>query len=846
MRKMTARQNRVAAPVTIGGRQLSLSNLDKILYPKTGFTKGQVIDYYSAIARTILPHLKDRPITMKRFPDGVAGEHFYEKAAPSFTPQWMKTFPIARTSVSAVVNYTVINDLPSLIWSANLANLELHPFLARVPHVERPTMIVFDLDPGDGADILRSGEVAFILKDVLDRLGLQCFVKVSGSKGIHLHVPLNTAVTYEATQPFANSVAQLLASEHPALVVSEMAKAKRRGKVFVDWSQNSEHKSTVAVYSLRAREDGPFVAMPITWEELREAMQKGDASALLYTPGDALKRISKIGDVFAPLLKLKQKLPEPFLKLMKAPSPSKGLDLYRRKRDFTKTPEPAPTAPRSSRARGGNLFVVQKHAATRLHYDFRLEMAGTLKSWAVPKGPPYERSERRLAMATEDHPMAYADFEGVIPKGEYGGGTVMVWDIGTYELMDGDYRKGKLHFHLNGKKLKGEWILVKGHDRGGKDKDNTWFMIKGGESMARVSQQTDDSSALTGRAMAEIAAARDAVWHSNRDAADQLHSAPLPETKVKFIEPMLARAAAALPENRGEWIYEVKLDGYRCLAGKQGSDVKLWSRRGHLITRQFRGIAAACERLPADTLLDGEIVALDESGRISFNLLQHHRAKASALRFYAFDALIVAGRSLLNLPLEKRRAALMDTLPAEEKNSSALAASESLDAPPAELTRVIREFGLEGIVAKRKESLYEPGKRSGAWLKYKINKSQEFVIGGYTVGNPFDALVIGYYDGSDLRYVGKVRNGFVSNLRREVMKQLKPLEADACPFVNLPEKKRTPWALTKEGMKNCVWLRPEKVVQCEFTEWTPDGHLRQVSFLALRDDKKARDVERER
>jgi bifunctional non-homologous end joining protein LigD len=318
---MTAQQNRTAAPVTIEGRQLSLSNLDKVLYPESGFTKRQVIEYYTAIAPYLLPHLKHRPITMKRFPDGVAGEYFYEKDAPSFTPRWMETFAIPRSSVSAVVNYTLINDLPSLIWSANLANLELHPFLAKAPHIERPTMVVFDLDPGEGMNMLRAGEVAFLLKELLERLNLKSFVKVSGSKGLHLHVPLNTNVTYEATQPFANSVAQLLASEHPSLVVSEMAKAKRRGKIFVDWSQNSEHKSTVAVYSLRARSDGPFVAMPVTWSELRKAMDKSDLEALFFRPDEALRRVKKSGDLFAPLLKLGPELPESFVNFMK---PARG------------------------------------------------------------------------------------------------------------------------------------------------------------------------------------------------------------------------------------------------------------------------------------------------------------------------------------------------------------------------------------------------------------------------------------------------------------------------------------------------------------------------------------------
>ena len=418
-----------------GGKELTISNPDKVMYSDNRFTKSQVIEFYASIAPYVLPHIKERPITMKRFPNGVGGAHFYEKDAPSFTPSWIKKFAIPRTGETSMIRYILLNDLPSLVWSANMANLEIHPFLAKAPQIERPTMLVFDLDPGEGADILSACEAAFHVKDVLDRLNLKSFVKVSGSKGIHLHVPLNTNVTYEVTQPFAKSIAQLLAREHPNLIVSEMPKTKRRGKVFVDWSQNAEYKSTVAVYSLRAKANRPFVAMPVSWNDLTEAIKKGDAAQLFIEPDLALRRLKKIGDLFAPVLKLKQTLPEPFLELMsKEPEAhrqrrTKALDAYRRKRDFTKTPEPGPALPKSSGQGSRKLFVIQKHAARRLHYDFRLEMSGTLKSWAVPKGPPYELNERRLAVAVEDHPMDYARFEGIIPRGEYGGGTVMVWDI---------------------------------------------------------------------------------------------------------------------------------------------------------------------------------------------------------------------------------------------------------------------------------------------------------------------------------------------------------------------------------------------------------------------------------
>jgi DNA ligase D-like protein (predicted ligase) len=318
----------------------------------------------------------------------------------------------------------------------------------------------------------------------------------------------------------------------------------------------------------------------------------------------------------------------------------------------------------------------------------------------------------------------------------------------------------------------------------------------------------------------------------------------LPPARLRFIEPMYALPVQKLPDGK-EWLYEVKFDGYRCLAGRSSSGVTLWSRRGNLFTAQFRHIARACERLPPDTLVDGEIVALDETGRISFNLLQHHRSEAQALLFYVFDVPIYRGKSLLNVPLSKRREVLSEMFEDLGRSPKPVSLSETIDATPEELVRVAKEFSFEGILAKRQDSRYESGKRSGAWLKYKVNKAHEFVIGGYTGGDPLEAIIVGYYEGPKLIYVAKVRNGFVLHLRREVASRLKGLEIDLCPFGNLPERKRTQWALTKEEMKNCVWVKPQLVAQVEFTEWTPDGHLRQAKFVGLRDDKEPRQVMRE-
>jgi len=304
----------------------------------------------------------------------------------------------------------------------------------------------------------------------------------------------------------------LLSQQHPELVVAEMAKALRKGKVFIDWSQNSDFKTTVGVYSLRAKTARPFVSLPVTWQELETAVDKANVANLYFDIDTALDRVTKLGDLFKPILSLKQQLPLAVVKHLSSKTP-RSLTSYVRKRDFAKTKEPAPAPVRRSQQGSQRRFVIQKHDASHLHYDFRLEMHDVLKSWAVPKGPPYKEGEKRLAMPTEDHPIGYLDFEGIIPQGQYGGGTVMVWDIGTYELLNGNYYKGYVHVHLNGQKLKGEWSLVRQRKDGERDK---WYLIKVGASTRGISKKRDDTSALSKRSMKQIELAADALWQSNR------------------------------------------------------------------------------------------------------------------------------------------------------------------------------------------------------------------------------------------------------------------------------------------------------------------------------------------
>jgi len=292
----------VAPEVDVDGRRLKLSNLDKVLYPEPGFTKGEVIDYYTRIAPAVLPHLQGRALTLKRYPNGVDGKYFYEKQKPSHAPEWVRSATIETGDRD--IDFVLCDDLPTLVWLANLADLELHPSLALAEDPDRPTVLAFDLDPGEPAALPECREVALLLRDLLADLGLECLAKTSGSKGMQVYVPLNTPVTYDDTKPFAQALAQLLEKQHPKLVVSSMKKSLRPGKVFIDWSQNSRHKTTVAVYSLRARAR-PTVSTPVTWDEIED-----DSLELVFETGDVLERFDEHGDLFAPVLKLKQRWPK--------------------------------------------------------------------------------------------------------------------------------------------------------------------------------------------------------------------------------------------------------------------------------------------------------------------------------------------------------------------------------------------------------------------------------------------------------------------------------------------------------------------------------------------------------
>ena len=559
-----------------------------------------------------------------------------------------------------------------------------------------------------------------------------------------------------------------------------------------------------------------------------------------------------------------------------------GLAEYKAKRDFRKTAEPKGGKPLPKAVRGASRFVIQKHDARRLHYDFRLQMEGVLKSWAVPKGLPWKKGEKHLAVEVEDHPIEYEDFEGVIPEGNYGGGTVMVWDRGTYyvygEQPVKSLQEGKLHLVLDGKKARGEWTLVR--IRGRDNEKNQWLILKTGADAKPISKKLEDQSVKTGRTMKQIAQDRDAEWESNREEKDPsarsalkarikaavagrhrparrrpgpavVGSQPdLPTAKARFIDPMKPRLVEK-PPTAGDWIYELKFDGIRLIAVKTGKKVSLLSRNKNELAGRFPEIVEAVKSLPArECVIDGEVVALDEEGRSSFQLLQAREmeGRKSPVYFYAFDLLQLDGKSLIGLPLEARKNVL-EKLCADAGDPIRYSGVIGGDAKA--LLDEVKHRGLEGIVGKQRTSVYEPGRRSGAWIKLKCANKQEFVVGGYTppqgARKHFGAILVGYYENKRLVFAGKVGTGFTTEWLLVLHKKFRAEGRSDCPFVDLPSKQNGQWVqgITPSMMRKMHWVKPVFVCEIKFAEWTRDGKLRAPVFLGLREDKKASDVVRD-
>ena len=532
-----------------------------------------------------------------------------------------------------------------------------------------------------------------------------------------------------------------------------------------------------------------------------------------------------------------------------------ALEQYRAKRDFTRTDEPPPRAAAPQRA-GPLTFVVQKHAARRLHYDFRLEVDGVLKSWPIPNGPSYTHGERRLAVMVEDHPLEYATFEGVIARGEYGAGQVIVWDCGIYapedhgrpcveraraeQLVREGIQRGRLGIFLQGHKLRGGWTLVHTEDK-------NWLFIKKDDAFADASHDVlaEDRSVLSGVSIEDLVAgsrpSRAGALLPDPAHMSESRRSPLP----RLLSPMLP-SIAERPFSNSSWLFEPKLDGYRVLATIEGNDVRLASRRGLDCSSEYPWLVDALRQQPyRETVLDGEIVALNDQGRPSFQLLQNRNGEPRPfLLYYVFDLLYRDGYDVRGVPLEQRKALLRCSLMPTER----VRIVETFVEDGESLYAVAQQQGMEGVVAKRRDSRYETGKRSEAWLKIKATHSEEFVIGGYTVGSgaradTFGSLVVGHYrnGAARLTYVGHAGSGFDERTLKSVYTRLQSLRTDECPFDGEVPK----WGMWRRPGKvdgPITWVKPDLVAQVKFAEKTSDGILRAPVFLGLREDKAARDV----
>lgn len=777
-----------------GPIEVALTNLDKVLYPETGTTKGEVIAYYTAIAPAILPHLSGRPITRKRWPNGVAETSFFEKNLPGHAPAWLSRQAIEHSDRR--VTYPLVDSEAGLAWLGQQAALEIHVPQWRIAgHRPGPaTRMVFDLDPGPGAGLPECAEVALAVKEIIEGAGMRVYPVTSGSKGIHLYVPLDRVLSPGGASTVAKQLATDLEKLHPDLVTATMAKEVRRGRVLLDWSQNNPAKTTVSPYSLRGRAH-PDVAAPRTWAEIE------DTATLRHLRFDeVLARWRDDGDLLADL--------DPPLPVESAPHERDALARYRSMRDPARTPEPVPAAPPTPGS--GDRFVVQEHHARRLHWDVRLERDGVLASWAVPKGPPTSPSQNRLAVRTEDHPLEYLDFHGVIPRGEYGGGRMTIWDRGTYETEK--WREDEVIVRFHGRTLTGRYALIR-------TRADQWLMHL----------MRDQPPESTPPARAGVGSVRDAPSRAEPspgvpgrraegNGGQRRSEAPFP----RDLAPMLATAGEVAGLDPGQWCFETKWDGFRVMAVIDGDDLVLRSRSGTDVTARYPRFAAAAAELSGHrVVLDGEMVVFDDDGVPDISLLQADPARAE---FVAFDVLYLDGTSLVRKRFADRRRVL---------EALAATASSLLVPPPladngADAVRLSAERGLEGVLAKRFDSVYLPGRRGQSWIKHRNWRTREVVVGGYrrSAARDFASLLVGIPIGEELVYAGRVGTGFSDPDMRELGPRLRSSRRPTCPFTT---------ELTAAERKDAIWVDPVVTGRVRFMRWTETGRLWHAAWLGEAD-----------
>ena len=765
---------RTSQHVKVGKRTIELSNLKKVLFPEEHILKAELIEYYLKIAPTILAHVKGRPLSLVRYPEGIGGESFFQKNRPEWAPEWLDHVQLGTEKK----DYSLATEEASLVWLANLACIEIHQMHSRQPHYDKPDYFVFDFDPPETTPFERVVDVALKFRDHVENFGYHPFVKTTGRKGLHLVVPIEAKWDFQKVFETAQAIAKPFVEQHGATTTLHIKKEARKGKILIDIYRNRTSQTIVSAYSVRGLPGAP-VSMPLSWDQLRDL---SDPS--VFTMQTVLDQVLQEGDVwetidaYAAILHTERKKSASKKSSAKEPAPE-SLSSYDKKRSFVKTPEPPPAFAEGE----GNAFVIHRHHASRLHYDLRLEQGGTLKSWAVPKGLPPRPGIKRLAVAVEDHPVSYLTFEGKIPKGEYGGGSVWVFATGRYEITK--EKKNGFYFRLRSKEINAEYRM---HRTDG----NNWLL-------ERVdTPQTD--------------------WLRDK------------------IEPMLSQSTTK-PPSSGDYLYEVKWDGIRAMVALDEGEVRVRSRSQQDISKMFPELIIPDQAFRATSaLFDVEIVCLDADGKPVFIDVIHRlqqtteggvarvRAKHPAV-CYVFDCLFLDGRSVISEPLTRRRTWMADAIRSDTPYRVSAAVGEG-----DQLFEAAKKMGLEGIMAKEPNSLYSPGKRSGQWFKIKTRQTADCVIIGYTKGkgdreSSFGALHIAQMNGKNLKYVGKVGTGFDSRTLKSVFAEVKKVKEGKRPVKEKPLDD-----------SQSVWLEPKLLCEVQYASLTKDGSLREPVFVKLRPD----------
>ncbi len=821
--------------VRVAGRELTLTNLGKVIYPETGTTKADVLAYYAAVARVLIPAAADRPATRKRWVNGVGtaekpGEVFFQKNLEDSAPGWLPRAAI--THKDRTIHYPMVNDPATLTWFGQINSLEIHvPQWQVDSHGNQlnPDRLVLDLDPGEGAGLEECVEVALLARSILEDVGMDPVPVTSGSKGIHLYAALDRSQSSDQISAFARELARALEADHPDLAVSDMKKTLRKGKVLVDWSQNNAAKTTIVPYSLRGRPT-PMVAAPRTWQEIS-------------TPGlrhldyqEVLRRVQDGTEPFAAVVRASR---------LNADAPDKDddgdprLGKYRSMRDPKKTPEPFAGAEGS-----GDSFVIQEHHASRLHFDLRLEHDGVLVSWALPKGVPETGGKNHLAVQTEDHPLDYLTFHGTIPKGEYGAGEMTIWDTGTYEL----------HKWINGREV---IVTLTGSEGGGLGGTRKFALIHTGRGQGRDSEgqwlihlmdKDHPSSRHHSVPVPDDGPEEAAEPEEEAEEPSQVPPSPAPSGPPEDFSPMMATSGTMADLQGSNWQFELKWDGVRALLVADEETVRIFSRNGNDVSKTYPEFTDRDSWPPQPFVADGEIIAVGPSGRPDFGLLQGRMKltrpgdvakarRAIPVRLMLFDLLYDGGTDLRRLPLIKRRQRLEQFF---SPSDSPVDLSTVLEDRVEHILESAQELGLEGVMAKRTDSRYVSGRRTRTWIKLKLDQTQEVVVGGWRPGkgarkDSVGSLLVGIPDGRNLRYVGRVGSGFSFRELTELRQTVDRLARKTSPFQDVP----------REDSADAHWVTPQLVGEVTYSEWTGTGRLRHPVWRGWRLDKDPAEVVRE-